>query len=237
MNGATEKTIAEFFAGIGLMRIGLENAGWHIAFANDIDHDKWQMYVDHFGDTGEFILKDIHKLKSSQIPDVSLATAAFPCNDLSLAGARHGLGGAQSSAFWGFIDLLKALKRERRLPPLVLLENVIGFLTSHDGHDFETALLALNHLGYAVDAFIVDAARFVPQSRQRLFVVGRRSRKACVGDKEPAFCASEARPHALANFILQHPDINWRLRELAPLPACGKSLADIVEDVVPNSPM
>jgi site-specific DNA-cytosine methylase len=48
---AQDKTIAEFFAGIGLMRIGLENAGWRIAFANDIDHDKWEMYKDHFGDT------------------------------------------------------------------------------------------------------------------------------------------------------------------------------------------
>ena len=144
MNGPPDKTIAEFFAGIGLMRIDLENAGWHIAFANDIDHDKWQMYVDDFGDTGEFVVDDIHKLKPSQVPTVSLATASFPCNDLSLAGARHGLAGAQSSAFWGFIDILKAFKRDRRQPPLVLLENVTGFLTSHDGHDFENALLALN---------------------------------------------------------------------------------------------
>jgi hypothetical protein len=56
---AQDMTVAEFFAGIGLMRIGLEKAGWHIAFANDIDHDKWQMYKDHFGDTGEFIVEDI----------------------------------------------------------------------------------------------------------------------------------------------------------------------------------
>jgi len=55
-----DMTFAEFFAGIGLMRIGLENAGWHIAFANDIDHQKWQMYRDHFGETGEFIVEDIH---------------------------------------------------------------------------------------------------------------------------------------------------------------------------------
>jgi DNA (cytosine-5)-methyltransferase 1 len=40
---STEKSFAEFFAGIGLMRIGLEKAGWHIAFANDIDVDKRQM--------------------------------------------------------------------------------------------------------------------------------------------------------------------------------------------------
>ncbi len=157
---AQDKTVAEFFAGIGLMRIGLENAGWRITLANDIDHDKWQMYKDHFGDTGEFVIEDVHKLKPSQVPTVGLATASFPCNDLSLAGARHGLAGAQSSAFWGFIDVLKAMKRERRLPPLVLLENVTGFLSSHDGQDFENALLALNDLGYSVDAFIMHAARW-----------------------------------------------------------------------------
>ena len=49
-----KKTFAEFFAGIGLMRIGLERAGWSIAFANDIDQDKWQMYKNRFGDTGEY---------------------------------------------------------------------------------------------------------------------------------------------------------------------------------------
>src|SRR5438552_9236210 len=148
-----DKTTAEFFAGIGLMRIGLENEGWRISFANDIDQDKWQMYKDHFGDTGEFVVEDIHKLKLSQVPTVGLATASFPCNDLSLAGARHGLAGAQSSAFWGFIDILKSMKRERRQPPLVLLENVTGFLTSHGGQDFEDALIALPDLGYAVAAF------------------------------------------------------------------------------------
>ena len=118
------KTTAEFFAGIGLMRIGLENAGWRVAFANDIDEDKWQMYKDHFGDTGEFVVGDIHKLKSSQIPSVGLATASFPCNDLSLAGVRYGLAGAQSSAFWGFVDILKGTRRERHPHPLIQLKNV-----------------------------------------------------------------------------------------------------------------
>jgi hypothetical protein len=123
-----QKNFAEFFAGIGLMRMGLERAGWRIAFANDIEEDKWQMYRDHFGDTGEFIVGDIHKLDASLVPDVALATASFPCNDLSLAGARKGLAGEQSSAFWGFVEILTKLGTRR--PPLVLLENVTGFLTS-----------------------------------------------------------------------------------------------------------
>src|SRR5688572_10457858 len=105
--------VAEFFAGIGLMRLGLENAGWSVVFANDIDPDKAAIYKGHFGSSDEFVLTDIHKLRSVDVPDVSLATASFPCNDLSLAGARRGLAGTQSSAFWGFIDVLKALKKER----------------------------------------------------------------------------------------------------------------------------
>ena len=170
---AQEKTVAEFFAGIGLMRVGLQRAGWRTAFANDIDEDKQKMYEDHFGTSDEFVPGDIHQLKASQVPTVALATASFPCNALSLAGARHGLAGAQSSAFWGFIDILKGMKNDRRQPPMVLLENVPGFLSSNDGRDFEEALLALNDLGYAVDTFIVDAARFVPHSRQRLVVQTR----------------------------------------------------------------
>lgn len=238
MKRMENKTVAEFFAGIGLVRIGLEKAGWRTDFANDIDQDKWQMYKDHFGDNGEFIVEDIHKLKPSQVPNVSLATASFPCNDLSLAGSRHGLAGLQSSAFWGFIDILKGMKREHRLPPMVLLENVIGFLTSNGGRDFEDALLALNDLGYAVDAFIIDAARFVPQSRQRLFVVGI---KATTTTSElhdtPGFYESEARPPALASFILMHPDIQWNIRNLPPLPVCSIRLEDIIEDLPLNHQM
>jgi DNA (cytosine-5)-methyltransferase 1 len=234
---AQDKTTAEFFAGIGLMRIGLENAGWHIVFANDIDQDKWQMYRDNFGDTGEFVVDDIHNLKSSQVPTVSLATASFPCNDLSLAGSRHGLAGAQSSAFWGFIDILKGMKRERRQPPMVLLENVAGFLSSNDGRDLEDAILALNDLGYAVDTFIIDAARFVPQSRQRLFVIGLKTRQVVAFNETPGFYESDARPPALASFILLHPDINWRIRQLPSLPASTKRLDDILENLSPNSVM
>ena len=204
------------------MRIGLERAGWHIAFANDIDEDKWQMYRDHFGDTGEFIVGDVHKIDAGAVPAVGLATASFPCNDLSLAGARKGLAGAQSSAFWGFVEVLTKMGAKR--PPMVLLENVTGFLTSHDGNDFRDALLALNRLGYAVDAFIIDAGRFVPQSRQRLFVVGSRTESVSAVNETPKFYESDCRPPALADFILWNPEINWRIREMPRLPDAVFSL-------------
>ena len=84
----TDKTVAEFFAGIGLMRLGLEKAGWKTVWANDIDEDKEAMYRHHFNDADcHFVREDVHALPTGSIPPVGLATASFPCTDLSLAGA------------------------------------------------------------------------------------------------------------------------------------------------------
>lgn len=230
-----EKTVAEFFAGIGLMRLGLEQAGWDVVWANDIDKDKMRMYRGHFtDDVAHFHLGDVHELTSYEIPSVALATASFPCNDLSLAGARRGLAGQHSGAFWGFVNALKGM-RDRR-PPIVMLENVAGFLTSHDGNDFRDACLALNELGYAVDAFIIDASLFVPQSRQRLFLIGkRRKRKVDRISETPLFYQSQCRPHALADFIFWNPDIRWSLRRFPPIVAAKTSLRDILERLPANS--
>lgn len=226
-------SVAEYFAGIGLMRMGLEEAGWNTVFANDIDEKKREMYEHHFKCSPPVDPSDVHLLDVADVPSTTLATASFPCNDLSLAGARRGLAGEHSSAFWGFIRILEEMGARR--PPLILLENVTGFLTSNEGADFREALLAVNRLGYSVDAFIIDAARFVPQSRQRLFVVGRRTAVTAKIAETPSLLESELRPAALADFILWHPDVQWNLRSLPPLPKRGTQLDDIIEDLSPNS--
>lgn len=109
MRPTTPFTVAEYFAGIGLMRIGLDQAGWQTVSANDIDEKKREMYCHHFGPSPEFVMGDIHQLDQQTIPSTTLATASFPCNDLSLAGARKGLAGEHSSAFLGFIRILKKM--------------------------------------------------------------------------------------------------------------------------------
>ncbi len=233
-----EKTVAEFFAGIGLMRLGLERAGWSVAFANDIAVEKHEMYATHFPDAqSHFVVGNIHELPAESVPQVALATASFPCNDLSLAGAREGLfSGKESSAYWGFVRILDEMGERR--PPLVLLENVAGFLTSHEGRDFQAALLALNRLGYAVDAIIVDAERFVPQSRVRLFVIGslQNGHGAWEAHDHPRFFESDVRPKALADFIFAHPEIVWNIRSLPPLPKRTLKLNAIVEELPDKSP-
>ncbi|HZC04742.1 MAG TPA: DNA mismatch endonuclease Vsr [Ktedonobacterales bacterium] len=246
-----ERTVAEFFAGIGLMRLGLERSGWRITFANDIDERKQAMYLAHFGGTSDpangeaeshFALGDVHALPVDCVPSVTLATASFPCNDLSLAGARQGLAGSQSSAFWGFIRTLDELGARR--PPLVLLENVPGFLSSHGGADFTRALLALDALGYAVDTFQLDAAHFTPQSRRRLFVVGAqmtlfgppatdtRDTKDTLG----ILTLSPTRPPALLDAIATNADVRWRVRPLPTPPERDRRLEDILDDLPDDAP-
>ena len=218
---------AEFFAGIGLVRLGLEAAGWSVAYANDIDRVKRDMYDVHFGDADEhFHVGDIHKVDAKDIPTVQLATASFPCTDLSVAGGRAGIRAGESSAFWGFIDVLRGMGKRR--PPIVLLENVVGFLTSHEGQDFTEAMLALNELGYAVDPFILDARWFVPQSRPRLFVVATRAPSLKVRGLTP----TRTRPPALIRAILASPEVKWRLSDHPEPPAkSSKQLADILDNL------
>ncbi len=233
------KTFIELFAGIGLMRMGLEAQGWTVSLANDIDPRKKEMYAANFGDADErYVVDDIHELPDKHVvPPATLVTASFPCNDLSLAGARAGLRGEQSSAFWGVTDILKKMKRLK--PPLVLLENVTGFLTSHRGADFRRALLSLNKLGYSVDAFILDAVNFVPQSRRRLFVVGilEELQTEASGPTTPGqSIQSDIRPQALTDFILANSDIRWSLRRLPTPPASGAKLRDVLEDLPDDAP-
>ena len=116
---------------------------------------------------------------------------------------------------------------------MILLENVPGFLTSHGGNDFRNAMIALNRLGYSVDTFMLDAAYFVPQSRQRLFVIGH------LEPNSPALIFSESvlRPRALTNFILENPDIRWRIRSLPSPPMnLRQDLRNILEDFAPLAP-
>lgn len=140
----------EFFAGIGLARMGLERAGFRVVFANDIDPKKLQMHEGHWGPDPSYHLGDVFELEASTLPDAELAWASFPCVDLSLAGNRAGLNGKSSGAYWGFYRLLESFETANR-PSMVVLENVAGMLTSRGGADLRVILDGLNNGRRAID--------------------------------------------------------------------------------------
>lgn len=165
-------TFYEFFAGGGMARIGLGDA-WRCLFANDFDPVKAATYRANFPDAEEhFHEGDVWKLSAGDLPGrADLAWASSPCQDFSLAGGRAGLAGGRSSAFFGFWRLVEALGAEGRAPRVVVIENVAGLFTSHGGADFTALCAALAGRGYAFGALEIDAARFLPQSRPRAFVI------------------------------------------------------------------
>ncbi|MBT2365398.1 DNA cytosine methyltransferase [Streptomyces sp. ISL-10] len=155
----------------------MEAAGLKVTWANDLSADKHDMYLRNFGQNvaSHYKLADIKSIaenpRAYEVPrNLSVAWASFPCTDLSLAGGRKGLAGKHSGTFWNFVTILEKLGADR--PPVVALENVNGFATSHKGEDLRAAIRALNGLGYSVDVVTLDARSWVPQSRPRLFLVG-----------------------------------------------------------------
>jgi len=217
----------ELFAGIGLMRAGLEEAGFQVVFANDIEPFKAEMYRENF-DCDEFVLGDIRDLRGANLPDAELLTASFPCTDLSLAGNRAGLDGEQSGMFWEAIRLIGEM--ESRRPPVVLFENVPSFVTSNGGEDFRSAVLVLNNLGYTCDAVLLDAASWVPQSRKRLFLVG------ALGAVPRSSIGAGPRPQALRAALARIPGAVLGTEDLPEPPRVTARLAQIVERLRSDDP-
>lgn len=223
-------TCAEYFAGIGLVRLGLEQVGWNVVFANDWAHSKFEMYSAHFQDaTKHYKVQDIFSICPADIPDTILATASFPCIDLSLAGNLEGIDGQHSSAFWGFTQILDSQVNK---PKIVMLENVGGWLTSNSGQDFRITIQELNRLGYACDVFAIDAAHFVPQSRPRVFVVGMQASNANQDIFVFSKRSSLLKTQALEKAVITNLDLCWNFLDVPALPDKIKAdLSFVVENI------
>ena len=223
-------TVSEYFAGIGLVRMGLQPHNWRVVFANDISEKKYEMYETFFPDAVQhYQIGDVFDIDPGLVPQTTVATCSFPCVDLSLAGNMNGIvNGSHSSAFWGFINVLKA--QGESAPPLLLVENVPGWLHSNKGKDFRITVQALNDLGYACDVFILDALRFTAQSRLRVFLIGT---KLPVGLTTAELIL--ARPPSLLSdrlkkCVVANKDLCWFYNDLPkPPPLRASGLSKIVE--------
>lgn len=156
-----------------MARAGL-GPNWNCLFANDNDQAKADIYAANWGQS--FIHRsDVADIKPQELAGTAdLAWASFPCQDLSLAGNGAGLSGDRSSAFWHFWRLVTSKTKSGNTPKLIVLENVMGAVTSHKGDDFRSICEAFHSAGYRFGAIMLDASDFLPQSRRRLFFLGVR---------------------------------------------------------------
>lgn len=170
-------TFVDLFAGIGGLRRGFESQNGRCVFTSEWDAHACKTYKANFPDSEE-PKGDITLIDPKSLPDHDLLLAGFPCQPFSLAGVskKNSLGRAhgfkdktQGTLFFNIVAILEAKR-----PKGFLLENVKN-LRGHDGgRTFEVIMGALRELGYFVHDSVVDASAWVPQKRERVFLIGFR---------------------------------------------------------------
>jgi len=226
---APAPTFLEFFSGIGLVRAALESEGARCVFANDVDAGKCALYRSNFR-SSDLQERSIAELSSCNVPTADFATASFPCIDLTMCGLRRGFAGEHSSTVWHFTRLIGELRDEARAPRLLMLENVPGMLGPSMLEQTSGLLRRLCDLGYSIDVLLVDAARFLPQSRRRVFVIAVDRRIDGPWVPPAAALRHAARGKVVRRCVDRLGHLPWRFLDLPRLPTRAVRLADLLVD-------
>jgi len=167
-------TFIDLFAGIGGFRIAFQNVGGKCIFSSEWDRFAQQTYATNFG---EIPYGDIRQIDKKEIPKHDVLCAGFPCQPFSLAGVskknslgrKHGFEDETQGTL--FFDIKKILEYKR--PKAFMLENVKNLVSHDKGRTFQVIRQTLeDELGYVINWKVVDGKAWVPQHRERIFIVG-----------------------------------------------------------------
>lgn len=160
-------TAIDLFAGIGGIKLGLQNAGFKVIYSNDIDKFCKQTFDSNF--EVKLDNRDIALVASEEIPSHDLLAAGFPCQPFSMAGHQKGFTDPRGSMFHEVVRIIRDKK-----PRAFLLENVKNLKNHNKGQTFKTIRHFLeDELGYDVHYKILNSKNFgLPQNRERIYIVG-----------------------------------------------------------------
>ncbi|WPH51279.1 DNA (cytosine-5-)-methyltransferase [Enterococcus faecalis] len=169
----------DLFAGIGGFRLGMESAGHECIGFCEIDKFARTSYKAIHDTTGEVEMHDITTISDEfirGIGSIDVICGGFPCQAFSIAGKRKGFEDTRGTLFFEIARFASILR-----PRYLFLENVKGLLNHEGGATFETILRALDELGYDVEWQVLNSKDYVPQNRERVFIIGhlrgKRTRK------------------------------------------------------------
>ena len=160
----------DLFAGIGGFRLGMESAGHECVGFCEIDKFARTSYKAIHDTTGEVEMHDITTVTDEFIRGigrVDVICGGFPCQAFSIAGKREGFNDTRGTLFFEIARFASILR-----PRYLFLENVKGLLNHEGGATFETILRTLDELGYDVEWDCINSAAYVPQNRERVFIIG-----------------------------------------------------------------
>lgn len=169
-------TFIDLFAGIGGIRLGFEAAGGRCAYTNEWNKYSAQTYNRNFN-SDHPVEGDITKVDPAAIPDHDVLLAGFPCQPFSIAGVskKNSLGKSHGFACEAqgtlFFDIANIIRHKQ--PSAILLENVKNLMSHDKGNTFKVIKKTLEEeLGYTIFPLVIDAKGFVPQHRERIYIVG-----------------------------------------------------------------
>lgn len=163
----------DLFSGIGGIRLAFEKLGGHCVFSSE--WDRWCKDT-YFANFEESPRGDITKISLDEIPNHDILTAGFPCQPFSIAGVskkkslgrEHGFKDkTQGTLFFNAAQII-----EYKRPSMFMLENVKNLIGHDKGKTFEIIKGTLKELGYHLFIKVIDAQNYVPQHRERLFIIG-----------------------------------------------------------------
>lgn len=162
-------TVAELFAGGGLMAVGLRAAGFRLVWANDFDRNAVKAYRHNLGD--HIVHGDITAIDPADIPDTDVIAGGPPCQDYSVAGTGAGENGERGKLVWAYLRIIEAKR-----PKAFVFENVKGLITKKHRPTFDALLAKFEEIGYNVSWRLINAWDYgVAQKRERVFIVGIRN--------------------------------------------------------------
>ncbi|MEO9904316.1 MULTISPECIES: DNA (cytosine-5-)-methyltransferase [Alphaproteobacteria] len=169
----------DLFAGIGGLRRGFEAVGGKCVFTSEWDKYSQKTYRANFPEDDHEISGDITEIEASDIPAHDVLLAGFPCQPFSIAGVskKNALGRAHGfdcdTQGTLFFDVQRIIAHHR--PKAFLLENVKNLVSHDKGRTFQVIKSVLkDELGYHIDWKVIDAKAWLPQHRERIFIVGFR---------------------------------------------------------------
>ena len=166
-----ELNILDLFSGIGGFKLGFERAGYKCnSYFSEIDQHAIAVYKNNFKNST--YVGSVTDVRREQLPKIDVITFGSPCQDFSLAGNRKGMGGERSSLILEAIRLIDECQ-----PRIFIWENVKGTFSSNDGEDFAAILQAFTNIGgYRLEWQLCNTSWFLPQNRERIYLVGYSSK-------------------------------------------------------------
>jgi len=162
-----EINLLDLFSGIGGFHLGLERAGFKVnAYNSEIDKYAIDVYKHNFKNST--YVGSVTDVRAEQLPRIDAITFGSPCQDFSLAGKRKGMGGHRSSLITEAIRLIDECR-----PSFFIWENVKGTFSSNNGADFWAIIQAFANIGgYRLEWQLLNTKWFLPQNRERIYLVG-----------------------------------------------------------------